>query len=112
MEQTVNFTPELVSMIIGFILSTLFAYIPKLNVWFAGLVSKTKSLIMLLLLVLVSTVIYLLAYYGVIVTVQPVNIFTLLQVIFLTIMANQGTYLILPESAAVVQARLSRDERQ
>jgi hypothetical protein len=104
----VSFTPESISAFIGVLLSVIFAYVPKLRTWFAALPSKTKSLIMLGLLVLTSVVVYVLAVYGIIQTYPEANAFTLIQVIFLAIAANQSTYLILPEAGDVVAARQER----
>jgi len=105
MNQYVSFTPEMVTGLIAVILSVVFAYVPKLRVWFAGLESRIKSYIMLGLLIVVSVTVYLLADYGIILTYQPVTIFTLFQVILTAIATNQGTYMILPQTADVIEAR-------
>ena len=104
----IEFTPTMISGVIAVLLSVAFAYIPKLRIWFAGLVSQTKSYIMLGLLIFTSVIIYLLAYYGILVTSEPVTVVTLIQVILTTIATNQGTYLILPEARDVVTARNAR----
>ena len=105
MSHYVIFSREMISGLIAVILSVVFAYVPKLRVWFAGLESRTKSYIMLGLLVVTSVTVYLLADYGIILTYQPVTIFTLFQVILTAIATNQGTYMILPQTTDVAEAR-------
>ena len=109
MKPIVSFTPEVISGIVGVLLTILFSYFPKLRVWYAGLVSETKSLIMLGLLAVSSVTIYLLAFYGVIVTSEPVTWYTLINVLFVAVATNQPAYKLLPQPADVKEAILDRD---
>jgi divalent metal cation (Fe/Co/Zn/Cd) transporter len=104
----IEFTPEVISGIVGVILTLVFAYFPKLRVWYGGLASEIKSLIMLGLLAASSLTIFLLAWNGVIQTSEPVTLTTLLQVLFFAIAANQPVYRILPEAGDVVEAKANR----
>lgn len=61
----VNLTPHLISLATGAALSLLFAYFPKLNTWYAGLESTTKSIIMIGMLAATSVIIQGLGCLGV-----------------------------------------------
>lgn len=94
----VEFTPELIAGIVGAIISWVFNWFPGLNTWYSTLKSEVKSVIMLGLLALVSVTIYALAYYGVIVTAEPITIIKLLTVFFAATVVNQSIYSITPEA--------------
>ena len=104
----INFTPEVLAMIVGVLLTLIFAYFPKLRVLYGGLQSETKSLIMLGLLLITALVITLLAYTKVITTSEPVTWWLFARVMFAALVANQPTYNILPQAADVTQAKLDR----
>lgn len=98
----VNFSPELVAVVVGTFLSVLFGWFPGLRVKFAALESAVKSGIMLLALVVTSVTIYLLAFFGVITTSEPVTIVRLLTVLVVAVIQNQTTFNIVPEAKDVI----------
>lgn len=105
---SVTFTPEVIAGIVGFILMLVFAYVPGLRVWFAGLKSEVKSWAMIGLLTVAAVVITLLAQYGVIQTPEPVTWLSCAKVVLALLVANQPTYQIAPQMADVKVAKLSR----
>jgi MFS family permease len=107
----VSTSPEAIAAMVGFGLMLVFAYFPKLRVWFGGLASEHKSYIMAGLLVLATVIIWLLAYYGVIVTDQPMTWESFFKIVLAILVANQPTYTLLPEAADVKAARLARNTK-
>ena len=97
----IEFTPEVVAGIVGVILSWLFGWFPGLNTWYAALKSEVKSGIMLGLLALVSVGVYLLAFYGVLQTAEPITVWNLLTVFFAATVLNQTAYMITPQAQVV-----------
>lgn len=104
----IEFTPELVAGIVGVILSWLFGWFPGLNTWYAALKSEVKSGIMLGLLALVSVGVYLLAFYGVLQTAEPITVWNLLTVFFTATILNQVAYSITPQNKEVLQIKADR----
>ena len=107
----VSTSPEAIAAMVGFGLMLVFAYFPKLRVWFGGLASEYKSYIMAGLLILSTIVIWLLASYGVIATDQPMTWDSFFKIVIAFLVANQPTYTLLPEAADVKAARLARNAR-
>ena len=108
----IEFTPELIGAIVGAILSWLFGWFPWLRTWFAALRTEVKSAIMLLLLALTSVTIYLLVYYGILQTAEPLTWWRLLSVFFAASVVNQTIYSITPEASDVKdkkELRMSED---
>lgn len=104
---------EVIVGIAGVVLSLLFSYIPGLRVWFAGLVTETKQLIMLGLLIVVSGAIFALGCYGVIDTGIACDKNGAISLVFMLIsgvIANQATYLISPQANDVVIAKQLRND--
>lgn len=104
---------ELIVSIAGIVLSLLFSYIPGLRTWFAALVTETKQLIMLGLLVLVTGAIYALGCYGVLDTgieCGKAGVIALVQMLILGVVSNQAAYLITPQTNDVVIAKQLRDD--
>lgn len=97
----VEFTPAVIAGFVGVVLSWLFGWFPGLRTWYAALKSEVKSAIMLGLLALTSVGIYLLAYYGIIVTEEPITIWQLVSVFFIATTVNQATYIITPQATDV-----------
>jgi hypothetical protein len=107
--EAIMFTPEFVAGIASIILTLVFAYFPKLRVWFAGLASEMKSLIMLGLFALISGITFALAFNGIIPTDEPLTWVKLVQVFIMTLVASQPAYLILPQAKDVKEAKMLRD---
>lgn len=108
MSEVIEFTPELVAGTAGIILSWVFSWFPGLSAWYAALKSEVKSLIMLGLLALISVGIYLLAFYGVLETTEPITVWKLLSVFFAATVLNQASYMITPQNKAVKAIKAER----
>ena len=95
----------------GVILALLFAYVPKLNEWYAGQTAQVKALIMLALLAVVAGGAYGLACwgwagdFGVNVTCDKAGGIALLKAFIAALVANQSTYLIAPQTQKVRDAK-------
>jgi hypothetical protein len=85
---------ELLSSISGIVLSLIFSYIPGVKRWFDTLESEQKQLFMGLLLILVSSVIFLLSCYEVLdyVTCDKTGLLGLLNNLIYALVANQSIY--------------------
>ncbi len=108
--ETINFTPEVLAAIVGFLLTLIFAYFPKLRVWYGGLVSEVKSYIMIGLLFVTGFAVTGLAHFGVLATAEPVTWMLFAKVMLAALVANQPVYTLLPEADDVKNAKLERDE--
>lgn len=97
----IEFTPELIGAIVGALLSWVFGWFPGLRTWFAALKSEVKSAIMLAVLALTSVTVYLLIYYGILQTAEPVTWWRLLSVFFAASTMNQTIYKLTPEAQDV-----------
>lgn len=97
--------------IAGVILALGFAYIPKLNEWYITQTAQVKALVMLGLLAAVAGGAYGLACagwaadFGVGVTCDKAGGIALLKAFLAALVANQATYLIAPQAAAVREAK-------
>jgi len=98
----ISFTPEVIAGICGLALSWFWAWFPGARTWYAALKPALKSGIMLGLLALFSVGIYLLAFYGVIATTEPVTVMRLVIVFFISTTINQTTYRVTPEAKDVI----------
>lgn len=102
---------ELISAIAGGLLSLGFSYIPGLNVWFAGLESIYKRLIMAGLLLLVSAAVFGLgctswaAGWGIEATCDQPGLQVMIGAFIAALVANQATYQISPETSKVRTAK-------
>ena len=101
----ISYTPDLITMVVGAILSLLFNYFPVLNTWYAALKTEAKSGIMIGLLALASIVIYLLSLYGIIEVAEPVTWVLVLRTFILALVANQSTYVVAPQTNAVREVK-------
>lgn len=97
----IPYTPDLISMVVGAVISLLFNYFPGLNTWFSALRTEVKSFIMIGLLAVASVAIYLLSLYGIIEISQPVDWVLVLRTFILAVVANQSAYVIAPQTSAV-----------
>lgn len=97
----IEFTPELIAAIVGAALSWLFGWFPGLRTWYAALKTEIKSAIMLALLAVTSVSIYLLVFYGILQTSEPLTWWRLLSVFFAASVVNQTIYSITPEASDV-----------
>ena len=97
----IPYTPDLISMVVGAVISLLFNYFPALNVWYAALRTEVKSFIMIGLLAVASVAIYLLSLYGIVEISQPVDWVLVLRTFILAVVANQSAYVIAPQTSAV-----------
>ena len=106
-----DFSATGIAAIIGFALMLIFAYFPKLRVWFAGLASEVKSYIMLGLLLLTEGILILLIYLGAFPSIGPKGTFDLVQTVliaFSLLTSNQPTHTLLPEAHDVKDAKAAR----
>ena len=58
----ISYTPDLITMVVGAVLSLLFNYFPTLNVWYAALKTEVKSGIMIGLLAVAFQDLFLLPF--------------------------------------------------
>lgn len=107
---TFDFTPAFVAAVAGIVLSLAMTYIPGLRTWYGALLSQTKSLIMLGLMVLCSVVIVLLAQYGIIPTTHPLTWVDCAVVVVSWLISNQATYTLAPVPVDVYHVILERDQ--
>jgi hypothetical protein len=101
----IPYTPDLISMVVGAVISLLFNYFPGLNTWFSALRTEVKSFIMIGLLAVASVAIYLLSLYGIVEISQPVDWVLVLRTFILAVVANQSAYVIAPQTSAVKAAK-------
>ena len=109
-------TPEILAAIAAAVLSLLFSYIPKLNVWFASLAQEVKRLSMAGLLLLISAAIFGLGCAGIVnsgISCDQAGLIRLITIFIIAIMANQSVYQLTPipekvRDAAINSARLAR----
>ena len=97
----------------GVILSLLFSYIPGLRTWYAALITETKQLIMLGLLILVTGAIFALGCYDILSTgiaCDKYGIIALVQMLIVAIVSNQAAYMITPQTNDVLIAKAMRDD--
>jgi hypothetical protein len=108
-------THEFLAGICGIVLSLGFAYIPGLNVWYAGLTSQHKSLLMLGLLFGVAAILFLMACGGILaeltgitITCDRSGLILMVRILIAAVVANQAAYQISPEARAVREAKAAR----
>lgn len=104
----VDFTPELVAGLVGMFISWIFGWFPGLNVWYAALKPAVKSGVMLGMLAVASVTVYLLVFYGVLETTEPITLWRLLSVFFFATTINQATYNITPLNKEVKEIKTER----
>lgn len=102
------FDPEFISGAVGLFLALVFAYFPKLNTWYAGLQTETKSLIMIGLLAATTVVVTLLTIFEVVPSSEPVTWFMVVKVFFAALIVNQPVYVVIPETKSVREAKEAR----
>lgn len=104
-------SPELLASLFGIVLSLSFTYIPGWNTIYSGMVAEKKGLIMLGGLVLVSLVAFGLSCAKLVdigVTCDQVGAWALFKIFIAALVANQGTYLIMPQPNKVRVAKAAR----
>ncbi len=101
----IEFTPELIAGLVGVALSWLFGWFPGLRTWYAALQSAIKSAVMLGLLAIASVTVYLLIFYGVLQTSEPITIWRLVSVFFIATTINQVTYSLTPQAKDVIEIK-------
>lgn len=92
----VSITPEVISSIVGVIVSLLFSYFPWLRTKFAALTQEARSGIMILLMAVVAVATFYLSCNGIITTdiaCDQNGVTQLIYIFIITLTANQGTYL-------------------
>lgn len=92
-------TSEQLVVVVAAIFAVLFAYIPGLASWYEPLDATRKRLIMLGLMVVVVAAVFGLSCANILtnVTCDKAGVMTLLNALIYAIIANQGTYMILPK---------------
>lgn len=108
MEEGLTFNQDVLVMIAGSVLSALFTYVPKFNVWFAMKTDEFKQYTMIGIMFVVSGGMFALACFGLL----EINEFVcnkgtawhFIYTFILAVMSNQSTYLISPKPLAVKQA--------
>lgn len=103
-------TPEIISAVTGFVVAMLFALVPGLRKWFAGLDSQVKSWFMIGMWIVCGVAISALAVYQVIPCATQVTWADCLGVMLAWVVVNQPTYLILPQLADVRYAIMERNQ--
>jgi hypothetical protein len=105
---SVSFSSDLLIMISGAVLSALFTYVPKFNVWFALKTDEVKQLTMLILMFVATGVVFALGCFD---FLQIENFVCdkntaayFVYTFILAVMSNQATHKILPKPLAVKQA--------
>lgn len=104
----VEFTAQAISAIVGFVISLLFSYFPRLNTAYAALSTEVKSLIMIGMMVLATGAIVLLDYFDVInagLTFDKGGIIQIVMTFLAALMANQAAYVASPQTRAVREAK-------
>jgi hypothetical protein len=104
-------SPVVLASIVAIVVSLLFNYIPGLRVWFGGLKSQFKSLLMIGVLVVVSFAIWgsgCLGLLAVNLSCNAQGVVELVKIFVATILANQATYLLSP---VVEDVQTAKDER-
>jgi hypothetical protein len=103
-------TSTAISAAAGIVLSLAFSYIPGLSEWFAKQTSQYKSLVMLALLLVVTTASFGLSCSGVVVTFTCDKVGGILAAtnFFAAVVANQATYSLSPQTAAVLAIKAAR----
>lgn len=92
-------TVEQFTLLVGTVFAIVFAYVPGLASWYEPLEATKKRLIMLGMMVVVALVIFGLSCANIwaSITCDQRGVLSLLNTLILAIIANQGTYLILPK---------------
>jgi len=107
--ENLNFTAEGIAALSGFILMLVFAYFPKLRVWYGGLESNIKSFIMLGMLFLSGGIIAVLVWQGIIPSSEPLSWQKVVSIALALLVANQPTYALMPEARDVTAIKAVRD---
>jgi hypothetical protein len=102
---------DTLALIAGFVLSLLFSYIPGLNEKFAALTPTKKRLCMAALLMISAVGLFALAcgsaleslWPGLGVVCTQAGAWSLARIFILSLIANQGTYSISPQTTAVTK---------
>ncbi|MCJ7804685.1 hypothetical protein MUP35_03075, partial [Patescibacteria group bacterium] len=86
--------------ILGSIIALLFAYVPGFANWYEPMDGTKKRLIMLGILVVITAAIFGLSCAGILTTVlcTQKDAIALVNALILAVIANQGTYAILPKA--------------
>lgn len=111
-----KFTAELLAAIFGGVLSLVFNYFPVLNTWYAAKSKEFKSLVMLCLMLVITSVVFGLGC----ASILPVQDFSCTQqtayqfisILLAAIIANQGVFTASPQTAAVTLAKASSLKKQ
>lgn len=104
---------ELMPVILGVVLSLVFTYAPKLQLWYSSLAANHKAGIQLLGIILISLAYFGLgcttwaARIGIMVPCNADGIWVLLVVLAKTLMANQAAYLLTAGQREVNKAMVS-----
>lgn len=109
----VNLDAEELTVIGAFLVAVFFAYFPGVRVKFAGLASKTKSLVMIGLLLGLTGAVTGLDCAGLLnlqdVSCDKAGLVKMAWVFLEALAVNQGTHRIFPEAEDVAQAKRDRD---
>jgi len=112
---SITLTPEFLALRAGALLSLLFSFFPKLNVWYAGKPDSEKKLFMVGLLLLITIALgvgmclNILTIVGI--SCEPPAINTLLNTFLLAVVANQSVYTLTPLPKYVQLAAAEADKK-
>ena len=104
-------TAEQLIVILGSVLALLFAYVPGFANWFNPLEATVKRLIMLGLLAVITSAIFGLSCAGILsaITCDQKGAVALVTAFIYAVIANQGTFAILPETGLNKSLNKSND---
>lgn len=106
---------QTLALVAGVIISLLFSYVPGLNVKFGALASETKRVILLGIMLLVGVAAFALScttfggLFGIPIVCTQGGLAELIQAFVLAAIANQTTYQLTTETAAVTAVKAKRD---
>lgn len=107
--EPITFTPEMIINVIAVIASLVASYFPAVSIWFAGLKSEVKSMIMIVGMMIVTVTIFLLVNNGLIPSASPLTWQRALYAFIQALIFNAGTYIASPQTSKVKQIKAARE---
>ncbi len=90
-------TPEALAGAVAVLLSLGMAYIPGLDTWYAGLTTKGKAGLMVVLLILLSAAVFAASCGGIVqagLTCDKAGAWSFVNILIAALVANQGTFML------------------